>query len=48
VNRLLDDDPGVAVGQDGAQDGYITVNAVNLEGDQPRRVVEHLRAILDR
>ena len=48
VNRLLEDDPGVAVGQDGAQDGYITVNAVNLEGDQPRRVVERLRAILNR
>ena len=28
VNRLLEDDPGVAVGQDGAQDGYITLKPI--------------------
>jgi L-seryl-tRNA(Ser) seleniumtransferase len=46
VNRLMEGDPGIAVGQEGARNGYITINPVNLKGDQPRQVVERVRALL--
>jgi D-glucosaminate-6-phosphate ammonia-lyase len=48
VDRLFEDDPAIAVGQEGVTHGYITVNPVNLKGDQPSLLVERLRTILVR
>jgi len=48
VNRLFDDDPAIAVGQEGATSGYITVNPLDLDGDKPSLIVRRIRAILSR
>jgi D-glucosaminate-6-phosphate ammonia-lyase len=46
VNRLFDDDPAIAVGQEGAANGYVTVNPHNLDGDKPTLIAQRLRSIL--
>jgi D-glucosaminate-6-phosphate ammonia-lyase len=46
VNRLFDDDPAIAVGQEGAANGYVTINPLNLDGDKPSLIVRRIRAIL--
>jgi len=46
VNRLFDDDPAIAVGQEGAADGYVTLNPFSLDDDKPSLIVRRIRAIL--
>ncbi|PYV89782.1 MAG: L-seryl-tRNA selenium transferase [Acidobacteria bacterium] len=46
VNRLFDEDPAIAVGQEGVADGYVTVNPLSLDGDKPSLIVRRIRAIL--
>ena len=46
VNRLFDDDPAIAVGQEGAANRYITVNPFNLDGEQASLIARRIRAIL--
>jgi D-glucosaminate-6-phosphate ammonia-lyase len=46
VNRLFDDDPAIAVGQEGAANGYVTVNPFNLDGEQASLIARRIRAIL--
>jgi L-seryl-tRNA(Ser) seleniumtransferase len=46
VNRLFNDDPAIAVGQEGAAHGYVTVNPLSLDGDKPSLIVRRIRAIL--
>ena len=46
VNRLFDEDPAIAVGQEGVAYGYVTVNPLGLDGDKPSLIVRRIRAIL--
>jgi seryl-tRNA(Sec) selenium transferase len=46
VNRLFDEDPAIAVGQEGAANGYVTVNPFDLDGEKPSLIVRRIRAIL--
>ena len=46
VNRLFDEDPAVAVSQYGSQEGSITINPLNLDGDKPQLVAARIRAIV--
>jgi L-seryl-tRNA(Ser) seleniumtransferase len=46
VNRLFDEDPAIAVGQEGVAGGYVTVNPFGLDGDKPSLIVRRIRAIL--
>jgi len=46
VNRLFDDDPAIAVGQEGAANGYVTINPHNLDGEKPSLIARRIRAIL--
>jgi L-seryl-tRNA(Ser) seleniumtransferase len=46
VNRLFDDDPAIAVGQDGAANGYVTLNPFSLDDDKLSLIVRRIRAIL--
>ena len=46
VNRLFDDDPAIAVSQYGSQEGSVSINPLNLEGDRPQLVADRIRAIV--
>lgn len=46
VNRLFDDDPAIAVSQYGSQEGSVSINPLNLEGDKPQLVADRIRAII--
>ncbi len=46
VNRLFDDDPAIAVSQYGSQEGSVSINPLNLDGDKPQLVAARIRAIV--
>jgi hypothetical protein len=43
---LFDDDPAIAVSQYGSQEGSVSLNPLNLEGDKPQLVADRIRAIV--
>ncbi len=46
VNRLFDDNPAIAVSQYGSQEGSVSINPLNLDGDKPQLVAARIRAIV--
>ncbi len=46
VNRLFDDDPAIAVSQYGSQEGSVSINPLNLDGEKPQLVAGRIRAIV--
>lgn len=48
INRLLEGDPIVAVGEGAAAEGALLINPVNLSGEETAVLIERLRAVLRR
>ncbi|MDE2840134.1 MAG: L-seryl-tRNA selenium transferase, partial [Chloroflexota bacterium] len=46
VNRLFDDDPAIAVSQYGSQEGSVSINPINLDGDKPQLIADRIRAVV--